>query len=186
MILAGKVNKDLVKLIGVRGGKAIGLSGLDAKMIKCSFKDKDKYGYVGQIDEINPQVIYDALDNGYIPVISTVGVDDDGNSYNINADTAAAQIAGAIDAEAFIAMTDTKGLLKDKDDESTLINQINVSELSSLAKNGIIDGGMIPKVECCVEAIRRGVPKVFIIDGRVPHSILIELMTDEGIGTMFK
>ncbi|MGM9970713.1 MAG: acetylglutamate kinase [Anaeroplasma sp.] len=186
MVLAGKVNKDLVKLIGVRGGKAIGLSGMDAKMIKCSFKNRDKYGYVGQIDEVNPEVIYDALDNGYIPVISTVGVDDEGNSYNINADTAAAQIAGAIKAEAFIAMTDTKGLLKDKEDESSLIHQINVSELTSLAKNGIIDGGMIPKVECCVEAIRRGVPKVFIIDGRVPHSILIELMTDEGIGTMFK
>lgn len=186
MVLAGKVNKDLVKLLGCRGGKAIGLSGMDGKMIQCSFKDKDKYGYVGQIDQVNPEVIYDALDNGYIPVISTVGVDLDGNSYNINADTAAAQIAGALKAEAFIAMTDIKGLLMDKNDDSTLIHKINVSELTSLAKQGIIDGGMIPKVECCVEAIRRGVHKVFIIDGRVPHSILIELMTDEGIGTMFK
>ena len=186
MVLAGKVNKDLVKLLGVRGGKAIGLSGMDGKMIQCSFKDKDKYGYVGNIDQINPEVIYDALDNGYIPVISTVGVDLDGNSYNINADTVAAHIAGALRAEAFIAMTDIKGLLRDKNDESTLIHRINVSELTSLAKQGIIDGGMIPKVECCVEAIRRGVHKVFIIDGRVPHSILIELMTDEGIGTMFK
>lgn len=186
MVLAGKVNKDLVKLLGCRGGKAIGLSGMDGKMIQCSFKDKDKYGYVGQIDQVNPEVIYDALDNGYIPVISTVGVDLEGNSYNINADTAAAQIAGALKAEAFIAMTDIKGLLMDKNDDSTLIHKINVSELTSLAKQGIIDGGMIPKVECCVEAIRRGVHKVFIIDGRVPHSILIELMTDEGIGTMFK
>lgn len=186
MVLAGKVNKDLVKLLGVRGGKAIGLSGMDGKMIQCSFKDKDKYGFVGSIDEINPEVIYDALDNGYIPVISTVGVDLLGNSYNINADTAAAQIAGALKAEAFIAMTDIPGLLRDKNDESSLIHRINVSELASLAKQGIIDGGMIPKVECCVEAIRRGVHKVFIIDGRVPHSILIELMTDEGIGTMFK
>ncbi|MGM9971666.1 MAG: acetylglutamate kinase [Anaeroplasmataceae bacterium] len=186
MVLAGKVNKDLVKLLGVRGGKAIGLSGMDGKMIQCSFKDKDKYGFVGQIDQVNPEVIYDALDNGYIPVISTVGIDLHGNSYNINADTAAAQIAGALKAEAFIAMTDIKGLLRDKNDESSLIHRINVSELTSLAKQGIIDGGMIPKVECCVEAIRRGVHKVFIIDGRVPHSILIELMTDEGIGTMFK
>lgn len=186
MVLAGKVNKDLVKLLGCRGGKAIGLSGMDGKMIQCSFKNKDKYGYVGQIDQVNPEVIYDALDNGYIPVISTVGVDLEGNSYNINADTAAAQIAGALKAEAFIAMTDIKGLLMDKNDDSTLIHKINVSELTSLAKQGIIDGGMIPKVECCVEAIRRGVNKVFIIDGRVPHAILIELMTDEGIGTMFK
>lgn len=186
MILAGKVNKDLVKLLEIRGGKAIGLSGMDGKMILCDFKNKDKYGYVGNITQINPEVIYDALDNGYIPVISTVGIDLQGNTYNINADTAAACIAGALKAESFIAMTDTKGLLRDKNDDSTLIHRINVSELTSLAKQGIIDGGMIPKVECCVEAIRRGVHKVFIIDGRVPHSILIELMTDEGMGTMFK
>lgn len=186
MVLAGKVNKDLVTILETRGGKAIGLSGMDGKMIQCSFKDKDKYGYVGNIDQINPEVIYTALDNGYIPVISSVGIDLEGNTYNINADTAAACIAGALKAESFIAMTDTKGLLRDKNDDSTLIHRINVSELTSLAKQGIIDGGMIPKVECCVEAIRRGVHKVFIIDGRVPHSILIELMTDEGMGTMFR
>lgn len=186
MVLAGKVNKDLVTLLETKGGKAIGLSGMDGKMIQCSFKNKDKYGYVGNIDQINPEVIYTALDNGYIPVISSVGIDLEGNTYNINADTAAACIAGALKAESFIAMTDTKGLLRDKNDDSTLIHRINVSELTSLAKQGIIDGGMIPKVECCVEAIRRGVHKVFIIDGRVPHSILIELMTDEGMGTMFR
>lgn len=186
MVLAGKVNKDLVKLLGTRGGKAIGLSGMDGKMIECKFKNKDKYGYVGEVVNINPEVIFTALDNGYIPVISTVGVDDEGNSYNINADTAAARIAGALNAEAFIAMTDIKGLLRDKNDESTLIHSISVSELKTLEKQGIIEGGMIPKVECCVEAIRRGVNKVFIIDGRVPHSILIEVLTDEGIGTMFK
>ncbi len=186
MVLAGKVNKDLVKLIGNKGGKAIGLSGMDGKMIKCKFKNKDKYGYVGDILEVNPDVILTALDHGYIPVISTVGVDDMGNSYNINADTAAARIAGALKAEAFIAVTDIKGLLRDKNDDTTLIHEINVSELKTLEKQGIIDGGMIPKVECCVEARRRGVNKVFIIDGRVPHAILIEVLTDEGIGTMFK
>ncbi len=185
-ILAGKVNKDLVKLLGTRGGKAIGLSGIDGNMIQCKFKNFDKYGYVGDIVNVNPDVINNALDHGYIPVISTVGVDQEGNSYNINADTAAAYIAGALKAEAFINMTDIKGLLRDKNDDSTLISEINVSELKSLEKQGIIDGGMIPKVECCVQAIRFGVSKVFIIDGRVPHSILIEVLTDEGIGTMFK
>lgn len=186
MILAGKVNKDLVKLLDNRGGKAIGLSGMDGHMIECKFKNFEKYGYVGEVVEVNTEVITTALDNGYIPVISTVGVDNEGNSYNINADTAAACIAGALDAEAFINMTDIKGLLRDKNDDSTLISEINVSELKTLEKQGIIDGGMIPKVECCVEAIRRGVSKVFIIDGRVPHSILIEVLTNEGIGTMFK
>jgi acetylglutamate kinase len=186
MVLAGKVNKDLVKLIGTKGGKAIGLSGMDGGMIKCKFKNQDKYGFVGDISEVNPDVIMTALDHGYIPVISTVGTDEDGNSYNINADTAAARIAGALKAEAFIAVTDIKGLLRDKNDDSTLIHEINVSELKTLEKQGIIDGGMIPKVECCVEARRRGVNKVFIIDGRVPHAILIEVLTDEGIGTMFK
>ncbi len=186
MVLAGKVNKDLVKILGVRGAKAMGLSGMDGRMIECKFKNKDKYGYVGDVINVNPEIIYTALDHGYIPVISTVGCDAEGNSYNINADTAAAQIAGALKAEAFIAVTDIKGLLRDKNDDSTLISSINVSELKSLEKQGIIDGGMIPKVECCVEAIRRGVNKVFIIDGRVPHSLLIEVLTDEGMGTMFK
>lgn len=185
MVLAGKVNKNLVKLIQNRGGKAIGLCGIDGGMIKAK-KISEELGYVGDIIDVNPQIILDFIDKGYIPVISTIGYDDEGNSYNINADTAAARIAGALKAESFISMTDIKGVLKDKNDDSSLIKSINVSELKQLQKQGIIDGGMIPKVECCVEAIRRGVNKVFIIDGRVPHSILIEVLSDEGIGTMFK
>ncbi len=185
MVLAGKINKDLVKLLGNKGGKAIGLSGLDGSMIEAKPLNKD-LGFVGEITKVDPKVILDILEMGYIPVISTIGFDKQGNSYNINADTAAARIAGALNAESFISMTDIKGLLRDKNDDSTLISEVNVSELKQLEKSGIIDGGMIPKVECCVEAIRRGVKKVFIIDGRVPHSILIEVLTDEGIGTMFK
>lgn len=185
MVLAGKVNKNLVKLIQNRGGKAIGLCGIDGGMIKAK-KISEELGYVGEIIDVNPQIILDFIDKGYIPVISTIGYDDEGNSYNINADTAAARIAGALKAESFISMTDIKGVLRDKNDDSSLIKSINVSELKQLQKQGIIDGGMIPKVECCVEAIRRGVNKVFIIDGRVPHSILIEVLSDEGIGTMFK
>ncbi len=184
-VLAGKINKNLVKQLNLAGGKAIGLSGLDADMIKAAAL-KPELGYVGNITEINTDVILDALDMGYVPVISTVGFDDDGNVYNINADTAAARIAGALDAEKFISMTDIKGVLKDKNDATTLMKTINVSEIKQLEKQGIIDGGMIPKVACCVEAIRRGVKQVVIIDGRVPHSILIEVLTDEGVGTMFK
>lgn len=184
-VLAGKINKNLVKQLNLAGGKAIGLSGLDADMIKAASLNPE-LGYVGNITEINTDVILDALDMGYVPVISTVGFDDDGNVYNINADTAAARIAGALDAEKFISMTDIKGVLKDKNDPSTLMKSINVSEIKQLEKQGIIDGGMIPKVACCVEAIRRGVKQVVIIDGRVPHSILIEVLTDEGVGTMFK
>ncbi len=184
-VLAGKINKNLVKQLNLAGGKAIGLSGLDADMIKAAAL-KPELGYVGNITEINTDVILDALDMGYVPVISTVGFDDDGNVYNINADTAAARIAGALDAEKFISMTDIKGVLKDKNDPTTLMKSINVSEIKQLEKQGIIDGGMIPKVACCVEAIRRGVKQVVIIDGRVPHSILIEVLTDEGVGTMFK
>lgn len=185
MVLAGKVNKNLVKLIQNRGGRAIGLCGADGGMIKAK-QINEELGFVGEITDVNPQIILDCIDKGYIPVISTIGYDDEGNSYNINADTAAARIAGALKAESFISMTDIKGVLRDKNDDSSLIKAINVSELKQLQKQGIIDGGMIPKVECCVEAIRRGVKKVFIIDGRVPHSILIEVLSDEGIGTMFK
>lgn len=185
MVLAGKVNKYLVKELNRAGGRAIGLSGLDANMIEA-LPLNPELGYVGSITDINTDVILDALDMGYIPVISTVGSDAAGNVYNINADTAAARIAGALEAEKFIAMTDIKGVLKDKNDPTTLMKSINVSELKQLEKQGIIDGGMIPKVECCVEAIRRGVKNVVIIDGRVPHSILIEVLTDEGVGTMFK
>lgn len=184
-VLAGKINKNLVKQINLAGGRAIGLSGLDANMIMAK-SIAPVYGYVGEIVNVNPEVIYDALDMGYIPVISTIGYDEYGNVYNINADTAAARIAGALEAEEFISMTDIKGVLKDKNDPNTLLTSINVSEIKELQKQGIIDGGMIPKVGCCVEAIRRGVKQVVIIDGRVPHSVLIELLTDEGVGTMFK
>ncbi len=184
-VLAGKVNKNLVKQLNMAGGNAIGLSGLDSGLIEASPLNPE-LGYVGNITNINPDVILDLLDMGYIPVVSTIGYDKDGNVYNINADTAAARIAGALNAEKFIAMTDIKGVLKDKNDDSTLMKFINVSEIKSLAKEGIIDGGMIPKVECCVEAIRRGVKFVVIIDGRIPHSILIEMLTDDGAGTEFR
>lgn len=184
MVLSGKINKGLVGILGAKGGKAIGLSGFDGMMIKAKPMD-ERLGYVGDITEMNVQPILDVLEKGYIPVVSTIGCDDEGNVYNINADTAAASIAGRLGAESLISMTDTSGILRDKNDPSTLISKIYVSEAPQLVKDGIINGGMIPKVECCIEAIRRGVRKVFIIDGRIPHSILIETLTDEGIGTMF-
>lgn len=184
-VLAGKVNKNLVKEINLAGGNAIGLSGLDSGLIEAAPLNPE-LGYVGNIININPDVILDLLTMGYIPVVSTIGYDKDGHVYNINADTAAARIAGALNAEKFIAMTDIKGVLRDKNDDSTLMKYINVSELKQLAKEGIIDGGMIPKVECCVEARRRGVKFVVIIDGRIPHSILIEMLTDDGAGTEFR
>ena len=184
MVLAGKVNKSLVSLIGQKGGRAIGLCGIDGGMIKAECANAE-LGFVGNITEIDTSPILDVLEKGYIPVVSTVGCDNEGNAYNINADTAAARIAGAMDTEALIIMTDTQGVLRDKDDPSTLISKIYVSDTLRLENEGIICGGMIPKVNCCKEAIRRGVKKVFVIDGRVPHSILIEIMTDEGLGTMF-
>lgn len=184
MVLAGKINKNLVNSLQLKGGKAIGLSGIDGHMIKAK-QMKPELEYVGEVTDINVEPILDVLDKGYIPVISTVGVDDEGNVYNINADTAASRIAGTLKAESLISMTDIAGLLEDKDDPSTLIPKVYVSDVGNLVKRGVISGGMIPKVECCTEAIRRGVKKVFIIDGRVPHSILIEMMTDEGSGTMF-
>jgi acetylglutamate kinase len=183
MVLAGKINKNLVNLLSVQGGKAIGLSGIDGQMIVAQAKD-EALGYVGEITEVNTQIVADVLDKGYIPVISTVACDKEGNTYNVNADTAAAKIAGALGAECLISMTDISGILRDKDDPDTLISTINVSDTPELVAEGIISGGMIPKVECCTEAIRRGVKKVFIIDGRVPHSLLIETLTDEGMGTM--
>ncbi len=184
MVLAGKVNKDLVKLLCKIGGRAMGLSGLDGMMIQAH-PLSEELGYVGEITAVDAKPILDVLEMGYIPVISTVGSDAEGNVYNINADTAAARIAGVLKAESLINMTDIRGLLRDKDDDSTLIPRVDVSEVPHLIKQGVITGGMIPKIECCVEAIRRGVKKVFIIDGRVPHSILIEVLSDEGIGTMF-
>jgi acetylglutamate kinase len=184
MVSAGKINKNLVNLINKFGAKALGLCGLDSQMIRAEKLD-EKLGFVGKITHINEDPILDVLNMGYIPVIATVGYDDEGNVYNINADTAAARIAGKLRAEALISMTDIDGLLRDKDDPTSLIHEINASEAPQLMREGIVSGGMIPKVECCIEAIRRGVKKVFIINGKIPHSILIETMTDEGIGTMF-
>ena len=184
MVLAGKINKNLVNIIQNKGGKAIGLCGIDGHMIKAEQLD-EKLGYVGEITDVNVTPIIDMLEKGYIPVVSTVGYDEKGNTYNINADTAAARIAGELQAECLISMTDIEGILRDKNDPSTLISKIFVSDAPRLMKEGIISGGMIPKVNCCIEAIRRGVHKVFIIDGRVPHSILIETLTNEGMGTMF-
>lgn len=184
MVLAGKVNKSLVNHLENIGGKAIGLCGLDGHMLKCEKQNED-LGFVGKVTSVDTSVIEDCLDKGYIPVISTIGYDDDGNIYNVNADTVASVIAGAIGAESLILMTDIKGLLEDKDDENTLIKKVYVSDIPSYVKQGIISGGMIPKIECCKEAIRRGVNRVFITDGRVNHSILLELLSDEGMGTMF-
>ena len=183
MVLAGKVNKTLVNLLEMKGGKAVGLSGMDGRLIECSLKDP-RLGYVGKIEAINIQPVEDLLAKGYIPVISTLGCDREGNTYNINGDTAAAHIAGALNAERLIMMTDIAGLLQDKDDPSTLIPQLTVSRARELQGQGIISGGMIPKVECCIDAIQAGVKHVVMMDGRVPHSILMELLTDEGAGTM--
>ena len=184
MVLAGKVNKNLVNLLESKGGKSIGLCGIDGHMIKAKKAD-EKLGFVGEITDVNVAPVLDVLEKGYIPVVSTVGCDDNGNVYNINADTVASRLAGELKAESLISMTDIVGLLRDKDDPSTLISKVYVSDAPQLIRDGVISGGMIPKVNCCIEAIRRGVKKVFIIDGRIPHSILIEVLTDEGIGTMF-
>ena len=183
MVLAGKVNKTLVNLIESKGGKAMGISGMDGRLIEAKMKD-EKLGYVGAITNINIAPVNDLLEKGYIPIISTVGCDREGNSYNINGDTAAAHIAGALGAERLIMMTDIAGLLRDKDDPSTLIPEVTIPEAKKLFDEGIISGGMIPKVDCCIEAINEGVKTVIIMDGRVPHSILMELLTDEGAGTM--
>ncbi len=183
MVLAGKINKNLVNLIHTMGGKAIGLCGIDGHMINATRHD-EIHGFVGDVSDIDPTPILDVLDKGYIPVIATVGCDEEGNVYNINADTAAAKIAGVLKATSLISMTDIRGLLRDKDDESTLIPVVKASEVPELVAEGVISGGMIPKIDCCIESIRQGVDKVFILDGRVPHAILIEILTDEGIGTM--
>ncbi len=185
MVLAGKVNKDLVCQIGNLGGHAIGLSGMDGGMLKCKPLD-DIHGYVGEITEINMDAVCETLENGWIPVISTLGFDEDGNCYNINADTAAAEIAGALKAEALISMTDIVGLCRDKDDPETLIHKVYISDTPALIAQGIISGGMIPKIDAMTKALRQGCKKAFIIDGRVPHSILMEMLTDEGMGTMFR
>jgi len=183
MVLAGKVNKTLVNKIEMNGGKAMGISGMDGMLIEAKIKD-ERLGFVGEITNININPVTDLLEKGYIPVISTVGCDKKGNSYNINGDTAAAYIAGALGAERLIMMTDIEGILRDKDNPDTLIPYITVEEAEKLYENKIISGGMIPKVKCCVTAIEKGVKNVVIMDGRVPHSILMELLTDEGAGTM--
>ncbi len=188
MVLAGKVNKGLVQLLAQHNGHAVGLCGIDGKMLIAEKKespDGGDLGYVGDIVRVNTKPILDELANGNIPVIATVATDEDGNTYNVNADTAAARIAAELGAENLILMTDIVGLLRDRNDPDTLIPSINVSEVPFMKRQGIISGGMIPKIDCCVEAVRRGVKKTSIIDGRVPHSILIEILTNEGIGTQF-
>lgn len=184
MVLAGKVNKHLVQLVSRHGGSAIGLCGIDGDMIKAKKHTQTDVGFVGDITEINTDVIKYTMENSYIPVISSVATGENGEVFNINADTAAASIAASLHAEKLLLMTDISGLLRDKDDDNTLIHDVQVSDIPSLKSQGIISGGMIPKIDCCVEAVRRGVPQTNIIDGRIPHSILIELYTDEGLGTM--
>ncbi|MEG0978403.1 MAG: acetylglutamate kinase [Oscillospiraceae bacterium] len=187
MVLAGKVNKGLVQLIDAHGGKALGLCGLDGGMIKAKKKKgKVDLGFVGEITDIDVTTLNDAIEKGYIPVVATVASGEGNTSYNINADLAAARIASSLHAEKLLLMTDVKGLLKDKDDENSLISCVNVSEVTALKNQGIISGGMIPKIDCCVEAVRRGVNRTHIIDGRIPHSIIIEILSNEGIGTMFQ
>ena len=184
MVLAGKVNKHLVQLISKHGGKAVGLCGIDGEMIKAEKYTKADIGFVGEITEVKTDIINDNLQNGYIPVISSVATGENDEVYNINADTAAASLAAGLRAEKLLLMTDISGLLMDKNDETTLIHDVQVSEIPSLKSQGVISGGMIPKIDCCVEAVRQGVLQTNIIDGRIPHSILMELFTDEGFGTM--
>ena len=184
MVLAGKINKSLVGLLEMKGGRAVGLSGLDDRLIQAKLKD-ERLGLVGEITKINPECVCDLLAKNYIPVISTIASGENGETFNINGDTAAAYIAGALHAERLIMMTDIAGILRDPNDPATLIPEITVAEAQELKASGVITGGMIPKADCCIKAIKEGVNKVIIMDGRVPHSILIELLTDEGAGTMF-
>ncbi|SBW01879.1 Acetylglutamate kinase [uncultured Eubacteriales bacterium] len=183
-VLCGKVNKDLVSTLNRMGGKALGLCGLDASLFQAKVLD-EKYGLVGEITHVDPTSVVDCLERGYIPVVSTVaqGMDAE-TAYNINADTAAAKLATALHAEKLILLTDVRGLLRDPKDESTLLPVVQLSQVPGLVKDGVIKGGMIPKVDCCVEAVRSGVKNTIILDGRIAHSILIELLSDEGIGTM--
>lgn len=185
MVLSGKINKGLVNLLTSIGGQAVGLCGMDGGMIQAR-PMRPELGFVGEIASINVRPILDLLEKGYIPVISSVGCDMQGNTYNINADTAAARIAGELGAACLVSMTDIAGILRNREDPQSLIKYIPVGEVARLSAQGVISGGMIPKAQCCVEAICHGVKKVFIIDGRVPHAVLIELLTDEGLGTMFE
>ena len=185
MVLAGKINKSLVNLLQMKGGKAIGLSGIDGRMIQADFKD-ERLGYVGNVTKINAEPIFTVLNQGYIPVVSTIGCDKRGNTFNINGDTAAGKIAPAVNAVRLIMMTDIEGIRKDRDDPATLIPELTVSEAEEMIKSGEISGGMIPKVRCCIDALNDGVKATVIIDGRVPHATLMEILTDEGAGTMFR
>ena len=185
MILAGKINKSLVAKLDNLGGRAMGICGMDGGLIKARMID-ERLGYVGEIVSVNPQPIHDLLEKGYSPVVSTIGCDETGHVYNINADTAAAAIAASLKAESLISMTDTSGLLMDAKNPDTLIHRIDLKGAEKLKEDGVISGGMIPKIDCCTQAIREGVRKVFIIDGRIPHALLMETLTDEGLGTMFK
>ena len=185
MVLAGKINKSLVGKLEMLGGKAMGICGMDGGLIEASQVD-ERLGYVGEVGKINPQPVLDLLEKGYIPVVSTIGCDETGHVYNINADTAAAAIAASLRAESLISMTDTPGLLMDAKNPDTLIHRIDLKGADKLKEDGVISGGMIPKIDCCTRAIREGVRKVFIIDGRIPHALLMETLTDEGLGTMFR
>ncbi len=188
MVLAGKLNKDIVGLLLQKGGRAVGLSGVDSGLLKAKKIDKDgaDLGFVGSVTQVNPEVIQSLLNQNFIPVVSTVAVGEDGdmNLYNINADTAAAKIAVALGAEKFVQLTNVPGVLKDINDPHSLLQRIHISDVDGLIKNGTIAGGMIPKIECCMLAREGGVPRTHIIDGRVPHSLLIEMFSDRGIGTM--
>ena len=183
-VLCGRVNKNLVATLNQTGGRAVGLCGMDAGLFQARQLD-EKYGLVGEITAVDPKIVVDALENGYIPVVSTVAQGVDGpTAYNINADTAAARLAVALGAEKLLLLTDVRGLLRDPADESTLLPEVRLSQVPGLVKDGVISGGMLPKVECCVEAVRSGVKNAVILDGRIPHSLLIELLSDAGIGTM--
>ncbi|MDO4414462.1 MAG: acetylglutamate kinase [Erysipelotrichaceae bacterium] len=183
MVLAGKINKSLVNLLQMKGGQAVGLSGMDGRLIEAVIRDP-KYGYVGDVTKINADIINTLLDSGYIPVISTLGCDREGNTYNINGDTGAGKIASAIKAERLIMMTDIEGIMKDRDDPDSLISSLSIKEAEELMEQRVISGGMIPKVTCCTDALNEGVKAAVIIDGRVPHAVLMEILTDEGAGTM--
>jgi len=186
MVLSGKTNKDLVSLLQTSGGKAVGLCGLDGGMLRVKkVESEEDLGFVGDVERVDATLLRQALDGGFLPVVATVGADETGQVYNVNADTAAAAIAGALGAENLIVLTDVRGLLRDPKDETTLIPSVQVSEVPALVKQGVLSGGMIPKVQCCVEAVRRGVKRAFMIDGRIEHAILLEMFSDEGIGTMF-
>ncbi len=184
MVLAGKINKGLVAQLDNLGGRAMGICGMDGGLIQAEMLDA-RLGYVGRIREVRPQPLLDLLEKGYIPVVSSIGCDTSGHVYNINADTAAAAVAASLHAESLISMTDIPGILRDPENPATLIRKVNLAQARQLVEEGVITGGMIPKVECCMEAIKAGVKKVFVIDGRIPHAILVETLTNEGIGTMF-